>query len=374
MASLVGAAGEARDPMGVYTRPDSPYFWIWLEGTRIRFSTNLRHVGVAPAQRNANKVLAQQIYHSAMHDLARDRFDLPSITPARTFDEQAAWYETHHTAKHRGALQEARKLARLRAFFGRFPLEQITPQLWTEYETERTTVDGVALSTVGRELAIMKCVLNSAIGEHLEYHRLGQVRRKSTAVLPKHTITRHEEPGFHAALEAIDPELADLYLVGVGTLLRQENLIYLQRHEYRGDAVVVLTKTGPHQVPLTGPTELQRRAAAILARRLPTTPQGYFFPRWKGTFAAYDDPGHPGVLLRKKVQRAARAIGLPWGLAQGGIVWHTATRASGATRLIREYQIDVRTVQLLGGWRSLDQMAAYLGLTLDLAGQRSAVR
>jgi hypothetical protein len=43
--------------------------------------------------------------------------------------------------------------------------------------------------------------------------------------------------------------------------------------------------------------------------------------------------------------------------------------------MIREYGIDVRTVQLIGGWKSLDQMAEYLGLALDLAnvaGKRPA--
>jgi hypothetical protein len=41
-------------------------------------------------------------------------------------------------------------------------------------------------------------------------------------------------------------------------------------------------------------------------------------------------------------------------------------RPSGATRLIREYGIDLRTVQLMGPWRSLDQMAEYLGVDLTL--------
>ena len=212
----------------------------------------------------------------------------------------------------------------------------------------------------------MKGVLNSAVGEHIEYHLLGQVKRRTTRIAAKRTITKEEEPAFLDALQAIDPELHDLYVVGVGTLLRLENLIYLQRREHRGDRVVLQTKTGPHQIPLTGPTPLQRRAAAVLQRRMPTTQDGFFFPRWKATFAPYKDPGHPGLLLRKKVQRAAKACGIPWGLEQGGIVWHTATRATGATRLLRDHGIDIRTVQLMGGWRSLDQMAEYLGLDHDV--------
>ena len=355
--------------MGVYTRPDSPYHWIFLEGSRARFPTKIRINGGTPAQTKDNKALAEQVYHASMGDTVRERFQLPQATNSVTFKSQADWYTVHHVVKHRGAIQEMRKLTRLIEFFGAYALTEITPTLWTEYETERMTRDGVALSTVGRELAIMKSVLNTAI-DHLKHQPLARVKRKSIRLAAKRTITAHEEPAFLTALHAIDPELHDMYLVGVGTLLRQENLIYLQRSEHRGDRLVMTTKTGPHQVLLTGPTELQQRAAEVLQRRMPRDPEGYFFPHWKAIFAPYEDPGHPGVLLRKKIQRAAKAVGIPWGLNQGGIVWHTATRATGATRLLREYQIDIRTVQVIGGWSSLDQMAGYLGLDVDLVGSR----
>jgi integrase len=364
--------------MGVYTRPNSPYLCIKLPGRKgARWTTDIPKDGGTPKQTAENWKLAQSIYNVRIGDNERVQYDLPprERPTARTFKQQRDWYAEHHTSKHRGALSETRKLERLGTFFDSYALEAITPRLWTEYETERMTTDKVARNTVGRELAIMKCVLNSAVGEYIEFHRLGQVKRTTTKLAAKRTITAEEEESFLAALRRIDPELADMYLVGVGTLLRQEALVYLQRSEYRGDRLALQTKTGPHQLLLTGPTALQRRAHEVLKRRLPTKPDGFFFPRWKATFLPYDDPGHPGVLLRKKVQRAAKAAGLPWGLKNGGIVWHTATRASGATRMIREYGIDVRTVQLIGGWKSLDQMAEYLGLALDLAnvaGKRPA--
>jgi hypothetical protein len=62
------------------------------------------------------------------------------------------------------------------------------------------------------------------------------------------------------------------------------------------------------------------------------------------------------------------------GLNNHGVVWHTATRASGATRMLRDYGIDVRTVQLIGGWSSLDQMAQYLGIDAGMAVAQSKSR
>jgi integrase len=350
--------------MGVVTRKDSPYYWLNLErpGQRPqRISTKIHVDAPTPAKRKENRLLAEAAYHAQMGDLARDRFDLPIAAPTRTFGLHALWYQEHHTVHHRGAVREVRILARLRRTFAAVALDALTPRRWQEYVTERTR-DGVSASTIGRELAVMKAILNTAVPEFLEFNPLGSVRRKSPRVKAKRTVTASEETRLLAALKRIDVELHDLYVVGVGTLLRRENLIYLQRGEHRGDRIVIDTKTGPHQVPLNGPTPLQRRAAKVLAKRMPKAHDGFFFPGWKAKFAPYEDQGHPGVLFLKKVRRAAKAAGLPWGLANNGIVWHTATRATGATRMLREYQVDVRTVQIIGGWTSLDQMAEYLGI------------
>jgi hypothetical protein len=99
-----------------------------------------------------------------------------------------------------------------------------------------------------------------------------------------------------------------------------------------------------------------------LKARMPKKADGYFFPTWQAKFAPYEDKGHPGVLFLKKVKRAATRARLPWGLENEGIVWHTATRATGATRMLREYGLDVGVVKYIGNWSSLDQMAQYLGL------------
>lgn len=360
--------------MGVVVRSDSPYYWLNLErpGHRVlRESTKIPVHAPTPKQKKEQRELADALYAARMGDLARSQHGiLPLPKTVRTFAQQADWYEEHHLVHHRGALQERRKLARLRAFFAHDALEDLTPDRWQEYTTERTQTDGVSLSTVGRELAIAKQILMTAVPKYLPYSPLFTVKRKSPKLKAKRTITAAEEPALLKALKAIDLELHDMYLVGVGTLLRQETLVYLQRGAHRGDRLAVDTKSGAHEVPLTGPTPLQRRAARTLKQRMPKTAAGYFFPKWRARFAEYDDPGHPGVLLRKKVQRAARAVPIPWGLRNDGIVWHTATRATGATRMLREFGVDVRTVQMIGGWSSLDQMADYLGIDLDLFGTR----
>jgi len=359
--------------MALYLRPDSPFWWMLLEGTgRQKESTGIRRDARAPALRKQNREAAEEIYHARMTQLARRRVGLPT-TIRTTFLPFSHWYEEHHTAKHRGAVRERHILTVLRAHFGTSQLAEIRPARWSEYETARLNA-GVSANTIGRELALMKSILTAAVDEHLDVSPLAHVKRKTVRLPAKRTITAAEEKRLLKAFT--DDELRDLYLVGVGTLLRQANLIHLQRRHYHGSRLVVETKTGPHQVPLTGPTILQTRAELILKRRLPKTHEGYFFPTWQARFARMrpDGGGHPRGWFLKVVRRAATRAGIPWGLRNSGVVWHTLTRASGATRLLRDYGLDIRTVQVIGGWRSLDQMAEYLGVDLSAAALRTVHR
>lgn len=348
--------------MGIYARPNSPYWWANLDGTKIRLSLKIHVHGATPEQTKEFKQLAEATYRAMMGDVARARFELPLAAMPRTFDAHADWYDTHHTAHHKAAAQERSVLGNLRRVFGRDPLEAIVPSRWQEYVTTRTKDDGVAPITLWKELGILKCVLNTAVGDYLTVSPLAHVKRKQPRRPAKRTISAKEEPAFVQALRRLDVELADMYVVGVGTLLRQRNLVDLQRSSHRDDRLVVQTKTGPHQVPLRGPTVLQRRAATVLRRRMPSLHGGFFFPDWQAKFAKAEPHGAARGALRELAKAAATDANLPWGLANAGIVWHTATRASGATRLLREHHVDIRTVQLLGNWSSLDQMAGYLGM------------
>src|SRR5688572_5047074 len=260
-----------------------------LEGHgRKRESTGIRSDAKSTKVRQANRAAAEGIYHARMVQLGRAKHGLPTDTGV-TFKAFSVWYETHHTAKHRGADRERLILERLRRHFNPLPLAEIRPARWQEYHTARLR-DGVGVNTIGRELSVMKALLNAAVGEHLEVNPLASVKRKTERLPPKRTITAAEDTALldvlaedraprqrvswapqtvlspdrtpeAAALEQrARRELHDLYIVGVGTLLRQQNLIDLTRAEHQGDRLVLQTKTGPHVVPLTGLTPLQRRA------------------------------------------------------------------------------------------------------------------
>lgn len=353
--------------MGLFIKENSPFWWMLLEGHgRKRESTGIKRDAKSAAIRKLLRAQAEEVYHARMVQLARQKVGLP-IDTGTTFTEFRKWYDEHQAARHRAADRTRRILDHLEAHFGGAALSDIKPARWTEYESARLKL-GVSPNTVGRELATMKAVLNAAVGQLIEVNPLVHVKRATKKLPPKRTITAAEEKQLLEALEAGtfrggthgDDEMRDLYLLGVGTLLRQMNLVMLQRKHVHGSRIIVDTKTGPHSVSLDGPTPLQRRCLAILKRRMPKTHGGYLFPRWHARFAEYRDAANAKFL--QGFRRACKRAGIPWGLRNHGVVWHTATRASGATRMLRDYRVDVRTVQLFGGWSSLDQMAQYLGI------------
>jgi hypothetical protein len=348
--------------MGLFLRPDSPFWWAFLEGTRKKVNTRVPHQALTAEGRKALKIQAEAIYHQHMVAIARRGVGLP-VESAMTFSAYADWYDTHHIATHKSAYSERGTLKHLRAFFGAELLRDIRPARVAEYRAQRVAA-GVKPGSVHREIKVLKTMLNRAVGEHFDASPLAAYRQRRVKLKPKRTITGTEEPALLKALLEIDPEIHDMYVVGVGTLLRQENVATLRRSALRGRTLVVDTKTGPHTLDLTGPTELQTRAWRILKKRAPIAQDGLFFPTWGAVFSQpHTKSGPKGrASFLRRVRRACKAAGLPWGLDTGGLVWHSATRATGATRLIREYQIDVRTVQLMGPWSSLDQMAEYLGL------------
>lgn len=356
--------------MGVFVRPDSPWYWVYLESAKKKERLGIRHDADDPDIRKANRAAAEAVYHARLTQLAKQRVGLPADRP-RTFNEHADWFDQHVIASHKSYRAERSILAALRAEFGTLQLSEVRPSRLKEYESALVT-KGRKRSTITRHLSLTKALLASAVGDYLETSPLAGYRHKRAKFAPKRTVEATEEPRLLRELKARDLELHDLYVVGVGTLLRQENLVTLKRSQLRGDRLVVDTKTGPHVIRLDGPTKLQTRARTILKARWPSGARDPFFPLWAQVFASYE-PATANAKLLRVFRQAVTAAGLPWGLDHDGLVWHTATRATGATRLLRDHQIDIRTVQRMGPWASLDQMAEYLGVSVgNGAGMKRA--
>lgn len=345
--------------MGVYARRDSPYFWMLLErpGQKpLKESTKIIRDAPDAMARKFQRQQAEEIYRARMTDLARARHDLPSLDPATiTFTAYADWYDAHVIEKHRGAERERYALRRLRAHFGPMDLAAITAAAVSEYETARTTAKAKP-GTVNREIALLKRMLVLAAPKYLDASPLAGRPMLRTVPIRKRVLTPAEEARL---LQQLAPADQALYIVAVDTLARLSNVLNLTRAENRGTYLALVdSKTGPYEVPLS-----TRARKALDA--LPNTGPYYFAHRRR----AKTERDRRGV-IRRMLERACERAKIPYGRAIGGITFHTATRATGATRMLRA-GVDARTVQGIGNWASFDQMGDYLQTDMQL--KRTAV-
>lgn len=342
--------------MGVYTRPDSKYYWLLLErpsAKPLREATKLPLDAPTPVARRLLKQQAEELYALRMTALARSDYALSTDAVPRTFAEQATWYETHKLPTQRGAAVYRMYLPRFRAHFGVLALEAVTPARVDEYVTARLTAKigkterTVKPRTVNREIDVLKEILQSAVPDHLAVSPIAGLKRLRVVKPKKRTLTTKEEARLLAVLE---PEDRALYIVAVDTLMRLSNVVQLRRAEDRGDHLDLLdSKTGPYTVPLS------RRARKALDALQKAGP--YFFQRRR----LVKQPRN-GIRLMLKYACARCVPPIPYGRLAGGITFHTGTRATGATRMLQAGH-DPRTVQEVGNWADFRAMQDYLTTT-----------
>lgn len=349
--------------MGLYRRADSIYWWAWLEGTDRRESTGVLHAldSDDPAVRKQQKQLAQDVYIAKMNELVRETHDFPSQDKTRrqTFQAFSEWYEEHVTSRKRGKVREVYILTQLRKRLGRRELSTISQAVAKEYLTARVDEDEVSPNTANREIDLLKSMLREAVHARLlKASPLVGMKRLRHVPPRKRVLTQAEEDRL---LEALAPADRALYVVAVDTLMRLSNVLNLKRRDDKGTYLELSdSKTGPYTVPLSARA---RKALDSVKSR-----HEYFF--WHRRQAKTDRDRRGAI--RRMLERACAKVKpkIPYGRASAGITFHTATRATGATRMLQA-GVDARSVQEIGHWSSFEQMGTYLHT--DIKRMRQAV-
>lgn len=343
--------------MGVYSQPKSPYWWIRVPrgpGLKpLRESTRILKAAPTDWQRKKQRQDAEEVFAARLSDLARHRHGLPDDKPTITFKAFATWYATHKIPKHRGAEREQELLERLVEFFGPRQLAAITKATVEEYLTKRTTTDKKTAGTANREVDLLKSMLTAAVPTYLDASPIAGMRRLRTVKIRKRVLTAEEETRLLAQLPPRDQVL---FIAATDTLVRMTDLLNLKRSADHGPRLeLVDSKTGPYVVPVS--TRLRAALDSLEAN-------GEYYFWWRRRAATARD--RRGA-VRQLLQRACKAAvpRVPYGRAIAGITWHTGTRATGATRMLRA-GADAKTVQAIGHWASLEQMGEYLQTDMDL--------
>lgn len=340
--------------MGVYIRKDSKHYWMRLRGAGCQ-STGIPIDSDTAAGRAEQRRDAEDIYRAEMTTRAKARAGLTTIqADAITFTKYAAWFTKHVLPRRRGAVRDRVIVAHLVAWFGARPLQEVTRAAVQEYVSHRLTTrigkapaskqrdtrKTVSANTVNREVDVLKGMLRDAVPRHLEANPLAGMKKLRVTPTKKRILSAEDETRLLAVLAPADKALL---LVAIDSLLRLSNVVHLRWADVQGDLIVLPdSKTGPYTVPLS---DRARAALDLLPKR-----GAYVFPRRRTK--------DPRNTIRLMLRSACKRAGLLYGRGIG-ITFHTATRASGATRMLRA-GIDPKTVQEVGHWEDFRAMQSYL--------------
>jgi integrase len=358
--------------MALYLRPDSPFYWMHLEGFRdgrgrpLQASTKVRHDAPTPTLRREAKQQAEVVYHERMLALSRETEGQSAKRPAIAFATFAAWYATHMLPQRRGREREREILARLVAEFGAQPLRSIDRARVQEYMTTRLTTPIMVVkkrrtaprvvragpATVNREVDLLKAILQAAVPKYLPASPLYGMKRLRTVTPKRRILTEAEEarllPRFSRADRA-------LFLIGLDALVRLSDILDVRWEDDHGDQLWIADPKagGGFSVPLSA------RARHALDR-VPRNRSEYIFAHRRRAKTERDRRNG----IRHMLERACAQAGVPFGRRVGGITFHWATRRTGATRMLTR-AIDPGTVQKVGRWKTADVVLGIYHELLD---------
>lgn len=332
--------------MGVYVRPDSPFYWYWLEGTSIRKSTGIPRTGRSPVHARELKKEAEGLYANAMVDATKRAAGILHDKPAISFSAYADWYETHELAHQRGAERARSMLRQLRVYFDRFTaLREIDADAVREWMTWRKRT--VEPPTVNRELDVLKSLLRCAVPKYLSASPIIGLRRFRVTETEPRVLTHDEEDRL---LALCGPEDLAFLLTAIDTLFRLSNVVHLKWPQVKLDRRMIVPLNA--KVSHDGNPITDRLRVALTAL---TRDSEWVFPqfhRLKDTKTAAKNRAIRRFLLL--CQQAA----IPHSRAAGGVTFH-CLRHTGATRAL-QHGASVRTVMKLGGWKDERSVMRYV--------------
>lgn len=325
--------------MGVFTRPDSPWYWLYLETTKTREKTDIR-VGVTTAQRKDSRKLADDRYHQRCNEVAARLYKLPSASPSVRFGAYAQTYAADVIAHHKGAPRDLELLKNLRGFFDADLLTHIDQDRARQYQTARRQKP-VSAITVNREVSLLKAMLRDAVPKYLSVNPLAGMKRLPV-VTPKRRLLSVEEE--RKLLAVGDDQDRAILILGIDTLVRLGDLLDLRREDRSGPWLRIPDpKSGrPYDVALSP------RAQHALDR-IDHDDRHYF-----AKFRRSGNSRGWGCSVRKRLALLCARAGLPYGWKHNGITFHWATRRTGATRLLMQKGAPLPVVQRQGGWKKPD--------------------
>ncbi|NIR87368.1 tyrosine-type recombinase/integrase [Candidatus Bathyarchaeota archaeon] len=281
--------------MSVYKRGHVYWYEFHFRGVRIRESTGL-----------TNKTAALRAEAIRKAELAEGRAGIVRHEPCPRFEdfvkrEFLPWSEKQHHAHPRTHRRYETSVKALKPFFGKLPLDGITPAHVEKFKLSRASE--ITPAGTNRDLAMLRFMLNFAM-------RKGYIVRNPVVgvrFLPEGPgamrVVSHEEQ--QAYLAAANPLLRDIATLIVETGMGPEEVCTIRKEDVHLDRRYLFVPTGKtkfrrRNVPLSD------AAFDVLKGRLAKAKGPYLFAhRW--------DPNKALTTIRKAHEMAVRDANIePW--------------------------------------------------------------
>ena len=329
--------------MGVYTRPDSPYYWLWLETASSgaqREKTSIV-IGKTTVQKRESRQIADELYFDRMRELAKGVHRLHVERPQIRFAKYAEWYVTHKIAHRASARRESEMLKNLRAFFEDDLLAAIDMHRVAEYHTARA--GKAAARTINREVDLLKGMLRDACPKYLERSPILGMKRLRIVPPRRRYVTVEEFDQLLAVCE--DGQDTAILVLGRDGLARLGDLLDLQ-HADRDDRMMYIRDPKGGESYEMALSDRALTAVEALAKNEST----YLFPKFRRAENPRDWPGS----VRQRLEYLCRQANIPYGRTNNGVTFHWGTRRSGATDYLMTHKKALKGVQAQGNWKKPD--------------------
>jgi len=326
------AKGRKRPHLGVFKRKKK--YWIdFYDSQKNR---------IQESSHSSSKRDAEDLLSIRKSEVLRGAFRRPVKI---SFGELGIKYMEYAKANKRSWLRDEQMFASLAAFLGsERQLREIYPADIEGFKLHRRKE--VSGSTVNRELALLKRMLNLAIDWDLFIgsNPVRKVKFFQEINLGFRTLTRGEEQRF---LANATPYIQDIAVFALNTGLRIGEILSLTWESV--DLENNLLSVFAHKTHKIRPVPINARARRVLE---------YWALGRKIQFVFYNhETGNPFVDLKAGFALACRKAGIE------GVTWHTL-RHTFASRLVAQ-GVDIVTVQQLLGHSTVTVTMRYTHTNLD---------
>lgn len=404
---------RVRRDRGMFRRKGSPYWWFDYtdqSGIRRRVSSGIAAVCETPELTQHNQKMAAQRLSDLKGQVDAETIRIRNTSSAITLAEFTTKYDRKfiqlETTKNKSG--PAQVINDLAAFLGngdpevggRTLLAAITPVHLQDFQ-DAMLADGNRPSSVRTKTAYLRAMFRRAMkwkDLHATPYTLDVEKPKKGQARVRTRLSREDADRLHDALEGDTPaetaQVRALYQFCLRTLTRLNNGLELRRDAVQagkhGAWYVTLddTKNGEVHMVRISP-DLKRLLDGLGSKGT------FYFPALRAAGLLKSTRRRRVALLCRDACARASAADPERPIFYGqhhpskrGITWHRATRATGACLLLEGDEamgipaVSRNKVRDIGGWKSMEEMEAYLGTLPDeldeavalwpLAGRKSA--